>query len=207
MIPLLNYGETLSLIAEAIKRTSLNGGAIIECGTWKGGMAAGMLKICGADRKYFYFDSFEGLPLTQEIDGKQAETWQKDTQSNTYHDNNFASFEEFSATIATAGAHNVQYKIYKGWFSDTIPTYPGEKIAVLRLDGDWYESTIVSLRGLWDFLMEDGLLLIDDYFHWDGCSRAVHDFLSERKLNARIEVAPFGTVFIRKRSQDIDMGV
>jgi hypothetical protein len=82
---------------------------------------------------------------------------------------------------------NCKYKLIKGWFNKTLPQFniPGN-IALLRLDGDWYESTMDCLKNLYPKVADKGLLLIDDYFAWEGCSRAVHDYLSEIKSTSRI---------------------
>ena len=72
---------------------------------------------------------------------------------------------------------------------------------MLRLDGDWYESTICILENLYDKVAANGLILIDDYYDWDGCSRAVHDFLSDQKLPERIRQSRYGGVaYIVKES-------
>jgi hypothetical protein len=65
--------------------------------------------------------------------------------------------------------------------------YPPVPIAILRLDGDWYDSTLVVLRSLWQFMAPNGVVIIDDYYAWDGCSRAVHDFLYDIKSTARLK--------------------
>lgn len=200
MIPLLNYCENLAVVAEAIGNQTLNEGAIIECGTWKGGMAAGLMRIGGPRRKYVFFDSFEGLPPVTELDGQSALSWQTNAKGPTFHNNNRSSLEEFKDTISKVNFNPDCYEIHKGWFSDTIPHYSAGPIAVLRLDGDWYESTMECMNGLWDHVMAGGIVIIDDYLTWDGCCRAIHDFLSRKKSDARIEVAPFGTCFIRKRT-------
>ncbi len=75
-------------------------GAVIECGTWRGGMSAALMELGGPDRPYRFFDSFEGLPPAEEIDGKSANAYQKDTQSPSYHDNCTASIEQFKATLS-----------------------------------------------------------------------------------------------------------
>ena len=79
------------------------------------------------------------------------------------------------------------YKLVKGWFENTLPEFdPPAPIAVLRLDGDWYDSTMVALESLFKHLSPDGIVILDDYYAWDGCSRAVHDFLSRHQLAARV---------------------
>ncbi len=89
-------------------------------------------------------------------------------------------------------------KIRKGWFENTLPyaSFPCG-IAVLRMDADWYESTYQILESLFPFVNQDGLLIIDDYHTWDGCSKAVHDYLSRHKRPERIN-SHSGVCFIRK---------
>ena len=160
-------------------------GCVVECGVWRGGMSAGMAEILGPDREYYLFDSFEGLPPAQEADGIAAKNWQEDTQSLTYYDNCRASIEFAEQAMKLSRVPN--YHIIKGWFEDTLPEFiPPCQIAVLRLDGDWYESTMVALENLYKYLAPGALVIIDDYYAWDGCSRAVHDFLSQNKSATRI---------------------
>ena len=101
-------------------------------------MIAGIAEILGADREYFLFDSFEGLPPATAMDGERAKAWQKDTQSPTYYDNCRAPIEFAERAMKLSSAR--KYKIVKGWFDDTLPKFvPPCPIAILRLDGDWYE--------------------------------------------------------------------
>ena len=83
-----------------------------------------------------------------------------------------------------SGARNVH--IRKGWFNQTLPQYSGPPIAILRADGDWYESTIDTLTNLYPHVVKGGLIIFDDYYYWDGCAKAVHDFLSKKDLRDRI---------------------
>src|SRR5262249_42322226 len=79
------------------------------------------------------------------------------------------------------------------------PTFVSPNIAVLRLDGDWYDSTMICLRKFWNHVLPGGIIIIDDYFAWDGCTRAVHDFLSSIRANERIRHTRRGQVgFIEK---------
>ena len=79
------------------------------------------------------------------------------------------------------------YKIIKGWFDDTLRGFvPPCPIAILRLDGDWYESTMTALEALFKFLAPGGIVIVDDYYAWDGCSRAIHEYLSRHRSTARI---------------------
>jgi len=170
------------LVADARRHVH---GCVIECGVWRGGMSAGIAEVLGPDRDYFLFDSFEGLPPATEADGNDAKNWQKDTQGTTYYDNCRAPVEFAARAMKLSGAP--RHKLIKGWFEDTLPVFvPPFPIAILRLDGDWYESTMISLESLFEHLAPGGIVILDDYYAWDGCSRAVHDFLSRRQSTARV---------------------
>ena len=146
------------------------GGDVVECGVWRGGMSAGLARVLGNNRKYYLFDSFEGLPAAKDIDGADAIQWQEDTKSVGYYDNCKAEIGFAEAAMQKTG---VRFELIKGWFSDTLPkfTVPGP-IALLRLDGDWYESTIDCLTHLYPKVAQKGVIIIDDYFTWEGCSQS-----------------------------------
>lgn len=183
MIPRQVFIDNLALVEQT--KESLPAGCVVECGVWRGGMIAAISTILGKTYRYFLFDSFEGLPQAKEIDGVDALKWQADTESNWYFDNCRA--EESFAESAMAKAGTPDYRLIRGWFSDTLPGFSfGEKISVLRLDGDWYESTMDCLVNLYPLVAEKGLIIIDDYYAWEGCARAVHDYLSTNSLSARI---------------------
>jgi O-methyltransferase len=181
MIPRPTYVNNLTLV-DAYREVP---GCVIECGVWRGGMIAGLAEVLGPDRDYAIFDSFEGLPPAQEIDGSRARNWQSRKSPANYYDNCCAPQAFVDQAMLAAGAKKVS--IYAGWFQDTLKGYsPPCPIAVLRLDGDWYESTMTCLEGLFWHMAPGGLVIIDDYSAWDGCRRAVHDFLSRHKSPARI---------------------
>jgi O-methyltransferase len=169
-------------------------GAFVECGIWRGGMAAVMIALGGPERSYHFFDSFEGLPPARAIDGGDALAWQENTQSPAYFNNCSAGLEEFMALIRGQPAGPGHVAVHKGWFHETVPDQVKEPIAVLRLDGDWYDSTLVCLDHLYSRVEFGGLIIIDDYADWDGCTRAVHDFLSRTQSAARIERTPLAHV-------------
>lgn len=170
-------------------------GCVVECGVWRGGMSAGMAEVLGPNRHYYLFDSFEGLPPATAIDGPKALQWQKNTTSPTYYDNCSAEMEFASRAMAMSPATRVTFK--KGWFSETLRDFvPEEGIAVLRLDGDWYDSTLQCLEALYKHVVRGGIVIIDDYYMWDGCSKAVHDFLSAHRLPARIRQTGMSVCYI-----------
>ena len=164
-------------------------------------MSAGLAEILGPERHYYRFDSFEGLPPAQEIDGGAALRWQSATDAPSYYDNCRAELEFSERAMALAKTRHVTFR--KGWFSETLPGFvPDSGIAVLRLDGDWYESTMQCLEALYKQVTPGGLIIIDDYYTWEGCTKAVHDFLSSNKLPDRIRQTPAGVCYIVRSSTD-----
>jgi O-methyltransferase len=182
-----------------VKKFSHVPGIVVECGVWRGGMSAAIADVLDDDtREYFLFDSFEGLPDAKEIDGESALEWQQNTLDPRYFDNCTAEMGYAEKAMRKAGCTN--FKLVKGWFSETLPLFKPEKpIAILRLDGDWYDSTMECLVHLYPKVQKGGLILIDDYYIWDGCSRAVHDYLSRNSLADRIFQSKEGVCYIVKR--------
>jgi O-methyltransferase len=181
MIPPDNYVANLSLARTAASIP----GAVVECGVWRGGMIAGLADILGPEREYVLCDSFEGLPPAKEIDGPAARAWQQCTTSPEYHDNCTAPIELAKQAMSHSSAKKVRYVV--GWFDKTLPELSLDgPIAVLRLDGDWYDSTIACLSCLAPKVQPGGLILVDDYHTWDGCTRAVHDYLAGGQLCWRV---------------------
>ena len=158
-------------------------GDIVECGTWRGGMIAGIAEVLGSRRQYYLCDSFQGLPPAKEIDGAEAKAWQADTFADQYYNNCAASEEEARVTISMSPARN--YTIVKGWFNDTLPKLPPRPIALLRLDADWYDSTKCVLENFGQRVVPGGLLIIDDYYTWEGCTIAVNEYVARRNWRIR----------------------
>ncbi len=181
MIPKNTYINNLLLC----KAYSYLTGCIVECGVWRGGMSAGMADMLGDERYYYLFDSFEGLPSAKSNDGKSALEWQKNKEGSYFFNN--CKAEQSYANRAMDLSDSLKFEIVKGWFNETIPNHEfSDKIAILRLDGDWYDSTILCLNKLYPLVTNGGIIIIDDYATWDGCSRAIHDYLSKNNLPCRI---------------------
>jgi O-methyltransferase len=160
-------------------------GPVVECGTWKGGMIAGIARVLGPDRDYYLFDSYEGLPDAGAQDGTRARTWQEDRDNPAYFDNCTAREDEARRAMAMTGVP--RYQVVKGWFENTVKDFASpDKIAILRLDGDWYDSTMICLERLLPQVAAGGIVILDDYYAWEGCARAVHDYLSSRRSSCRI---------------------
>jgi O-methyltransferase len=160
-------------------------GDLVECGTWRGGMSAALAWALPG-RRSVLLDSFEGLPDAKEVDGPAAVHWSTVVRE---HDN--CTAEEQWAHDAMARVGQNDYELVRGWFDDTVPAYAARRqpIAVLRLDGDWYDSTMVCLEHLLPLVQPGGVVIVDDYFDWDGCSRAVHDHLSRSGSAERLRTS------------------
>jgi hypothetical protein len=183
-------------------------GALVECGVWRGGCSIAMLlaqnELRSSTRKVFLLDSFEGLPPATERDGPLALAWQSDTSSPTYYDNCRASLDEVRASPNDLEVPRDSWELVPGWFEDTVPVLAqrlcAEGIALLRLDGDWYESTMVCLEHLVPVVPEGGMVILDDYYAWDGCARATHDYLSSHDAPNRVRGVPggYGAYFVKQ---------
>ncbi len=174
-------------------------GCVVECGTWKGGMIGGIATLLNkVNKNYYLFDSYEGLPEAKEIDGEAAIEWQSSSEAQNFYDNCAASVEDAAQAMKLSGAKN--FKINKGWFNETLPHFESkEPIAILRLDGDWYESTMDCLVNLYPKVADGGIIIIDDYYTWDGCSRAIHDYFSKNNLPVRIHQFMDTVAYIKKK--------
>lgn len=185
------------LVAERFRSVD---GLIVECGVWRGGMMGGIATVLGRSRQYWLFDSFEGLPPAKANDGDEALAWQADKGSANYHDNCKAEESFAQAAMKLAGA--TRFTTVKGWFNETLPKFvPETRIAILRLDGDWYESTMECLNALYQHVRPGGVIIIDDYYTWAGCSRAVHDFLSRHELEDVVRQYFNGVCYIVKKKE------
>lgn len=169
---------------ELINRYKHLEGDYVECGVWRGGMSAAIGELLDKNKTLHLFDSFEGLPDAKEIDGKEALAWQKNVNAPGYFDNCKAEESYAIKAMSLAGCSN--YKIHKGWFNQTLPDFKNQRIGILRLDGDWYDSIKECLTHLFPQVINNGIVLLDDYYTWDGCSKAVHDYLSETKSPSRV---------------------
>lgn len=158
-------------------------GDFAECGVWKGGsvmMIASMLSAAGiTDRKIYLYDTFEGMakPGDEDGDWEKAE-WEKNKINDQLNKWCLSPLEEVQANMATTGYPRENIVFIKGKVEQTIPgTIPG-KLALLRLDTDWYESTRHELYHLYPLLEKGGILIIDDYGAWPGARKAVDEYFA-----------------------------
>lgn len=170
-------------------------GAFVETGVWKGG-CAGILSYISKKYDYnnglYFFDSFEGLPQPTSEDGKDAKTFALGEIEGELKSINKVQAEENYIKELLFNKLEIDHSkvnIVKGWFQDTLPVYKKVigGIAVLRLDGDWYKSTKVALENLYDLVIPSGYIIIDDYYFWDGCKKAVDEFIVKNRLQVEIK--------------------
>jgi O-methyltransferase len=193
MVPKLQYRDNLELILS--KANELPSGDFVECGVWRGGISASISEILNNDIKVHLFDSFEGLPNVDDRDGELAKKWQ--TQKDMWYADNCSAEESFAIEAFRKSGNN-KVEIYKGWFENTLKDYKGEGISILRMDADWYSSTKEILEEFYDKVLPGGIVIIDDFYMWEGCTKAVYDFLSHRKISDRVRSTPNDVAYIIK---------
>lgn len=172
-------------------------GDLIETGVWRGGSTIFMRAILKAhgviDKKVWVADSFEGLP-------QPNESMYPADKGDIYHsyDELKVSLEDVRNNFKKYDLLDDQVKFLKGWFSETLPTAPIEKLSVLRLDGDMYESTMDALINLYPKLSVGGYIIIDDY-HWiEACRQAVTDYRNKYGITDEIINVDWTAVYWKK---------
>lgn len=166
-------------------------GEIVECGVYKGGsmMAAAMtlMELGETDRELYLFDTFEGMPAPTAVDvdlhGNSAREEYDRRQSRGEGERWMASsLEKVREAVLSTGYPAERVHLTKGTVEETLPGTAPEHIALLRLDTDWYESTRHELEHLWPRLVPKGVLIIDDYGHFQGARKAVDEYFAEQGL-------------------------
>lgn len=166
-------------------------GDFVECGVWKGGstMAAidTLIKAGDISREIYLYDTFEGMSEPTEYDkaftGLTADEMLKAGDKQADASNwCYSSLEEVKKNINSLKYSASRIHYVKGKVEDTIPQTAPQKIALLRLDTDWYESTAHELKHLYPLLVPGGIIIIDDYGHWEGARKAVDEYITSYKL-------------------------
>lgn len=171
-------------------------GDFLEAGVWKGGAAMlmkGMLMEAGdQNRNVWLADSFRGLPPPKaDYPADAGDTHYK-------HKALAVSLATVQENFRRLGLLDENVHFIEGWFDETLPNCPVQRLALLRLDGDMYESTIVTLQSLYDRISPGGYIIVDDYGYLESCRKAVHDFLDSRHLAPDIKQIDWTGVFWRK---------
>jgi O-methyltransferase len=161
-------------------------GDFIETVVWRGGSAIFMRAILSAhnvtNRVVWCADSFEGMPAPKEVD--RGIEWFSDFSDRTYM---CVSLEQVKKNFARFQLLDDQVRFLKGWFCDTLPNAPVERLAMLRMDGDLYESTRDALFNLYHKISHGGYVIVDDYYSWKGCRTAVDEFRKDHNITAKIK--------------------
>jgi hypothetical protein len=172
-------------------------GDFVECGVWRGGssmmIAEALAQVNSTDRKIFLYDTFEGMPDPTDADvdfiGNKADVLMEENVSN-----------KETSVWCLAGRADVEQNLgrteypkehlvfVEGKVEETIPAeIPTGQIALLRLDTDWYTSTKHELLHLFPKLTNHGVLIIDDYGHWQGCRQAVDEYFKEHDVRMLLQ--------------------
>ena len=166
-------------------------GVIIECGVAQGGTAAMMALSSRAlgdeNRDFWFFDSYEGLPepTADDYQGDKA----GDYVGVLVEGSCLGTIEQVSKLFfETLNLPSEKIHLVKGWFQDTVPIHKDKvgKIAILRLDGDWYESTKIPLENFYPNKSPGGCVIIDDYATCFGSKKATDEFIKENSLNTEL---------------------
>ena len=182
-------------------------GDLVECGVWRGGSAAMMALAhlqagSNASRQLHLFDSWQGLPEPiGALDGAHAVGWSGGADGGALKPVGrcVAALEEVRELFAKEIAYPPELIHYHvGWFQETLPGAQVGDIAILRLDGDWYESTRICLEHLYPRVVPGGIVILDDYGYWAGSRKATDEFIAQLSapiMLHRIDVA--GRYFVK----------
>ncbi len=223
MMPVINL-FTLYEQAVYCEKNELDG-HFVECGVWKGG-AVGIMAKANLDfgkkrRQLHLFDAFDDICFPNaEIDGKKAVEDMKKYGGKESESDMCGQLEPakgFYDSFGGNGTIDVCRKLlekeihypaesihfHKGWFQDTLPSDSEtiDKIAILRLDGDWYESIKICLEYLYDKVVFGGIIVIDDYGYYEGCTKAVDEFMAQRNIKSFLSYSSVGCRYFVKNQQ------
>lgn len=180
MIPVARL-EALAIIAQP--RAALDG-ALVECGAWNGGSAAILASAAyRPGRNVWLFDSWSGLPQPSYKDGEQARSKYESRDGKLC----VGDIRQPAMAFAAADVLDNVLHLRRGWFEDTLDKAASEigGIAILHIDADWYASVKKCLQALYPLVVSGGLVILDDYGHWQGCRQAVDEYFADKGLTLR----------------------
>ena len=181
--------QRLTSLQHCVEKVLADGipGDLVECGVWRGGAAILMRAILSAygdeTRRVWLADSFAGVPPPDTVNYKAD----KGIKLHRHAKILGVPEAEVRANFERYGLLDEQVRFIPGWFKDTLADAPVEQIAVLRLDGDLYESTIQALDALYPRLSSGGYCIIDDYYALKACEQAVTDYREKHGISVEIE--------------------
>ena len=178
-------------LAQRIEKEGIPGD-VVECGVYNGGSAAVLAHATAAskvERTVWLFDSFQGMPRPTSEDGEDASAYAGGIVGDT---------EKVRAVFKRVGVDMERIRIVKGWYQETFSSARVEEIALLNLDADWYESVKLCLEKFYDYVVKGGFINIDDYGHWAGCRRALHEFFETRHISPTLNEVDYTARWFRK---------
>lgn len=188
--------ERVFALCDAVRHVVRNQipGDLVECGVWRGGSTMAMLKTLSANscdsRLIWLYDTFEGMsePGQNDVDcyGQTADRLlEQSAENRTAADSVWceASLDDVRTNVSSCAYPQNHLNYIVGKVEQTIPASLPDKIALLRLDTDWFDSTWHELVHLYPRLVPGGILIIDDYGHWQGCREAVDQYLQQHAPN------------------------
>ena len=199
-----SFKQTIQHTYDCAIQMSNAEGDFVECGVGAGAQISAMAYAC-PNKIIHAYDSYEGIPLAGEFDAQQPGIGEI-----VFHDK-FApiserlvssgvtvhSVENVISNIQSVGLSTSNIRFHKGWFQNTIPENKIEKISLLRLDGDLYESTYVCLEHLYDKVIKGGIVIIDDYA-LEGCRSAINDYFKRKPKLIEVEGGGGVVYFVKK---------
>lgn len=201
MIGLRRMENIQQLAADVLRRGVP--GDFIETGVWRGGATIfmrGILEAYGdTERRVWVADSFEGLPKP-DLERYPADEHVWMLKDGEWLDQLAVSLEEVKANFERYGLLDDRVRFLVGWFKDTLPSAPIDRISLLRLDGDLYASTIQALDALYPKVSDGGYVIVDDYGSWEPCFKAVNDYRATHGIEDEIVWIDWTGAYWQKRS-------
>lgn len=201
--------ESLATLALACKYVVKNGitGDFVEAGVWRGGSSIVAKKFLTGERSFYLFDTYAGMTKPTIHDYRvgassntsTVEHWKNQSKS-THNEWVFASLEEVQKNFRSFNLLDNSVNFIEGNVIETlIDLKVPAKIAILRLDTDFYDSTLMELQVLWPRLVSGGILILDDYGHWDGARRAVDEYFEKETDVLMVPIAGGGGRIVIKK--------
>jgi hypothetical protein len=185
-------------------------GAVMEFGVWRGGMsliARKAMEQFKADRDQYLFDTFEGMTSPNSFDkeinsNKEALILLNKTRKRQKTNGDYdiwckASLLDVQAGMESLNSDVTSVRYIKGDVLDTVPKQLPEKIAICRIDTDWYESTAHILNHCWPRIVDGGILILDDYDYWSGARKAVDEFFEREGIKPFLLRPDSGRIVIK----------
>jgi O-methyltransferase len=191
-------------LAQALSEVLSNSiaGDFVECGTWRGGLAALVLSKLIADhhqKKLYIYDTFEGMPAPSVKDDPRALEQYNQKQDGEYSNWCRAGLDTVKDTLSKVTENYEQHCVFVvGMVEETLDSVVPDTIALCRLDTDWYESTKKELEVLYPRVSQGGFIIVDDYTDWSGCRTAVNEYLSNCDENSYTKEYSDGSLIIKK---------